>query len=188
MNITLEDYLEQDREHNLFYYINEYIHLDFLDMFPDDVLSTNYIFQYGKRYVTNSVSRKNINDVAKFLAYNFANNWNKYFTIFTTNFNYDKLVGTVQIDIKNETSNNGTMTHENSHVVSAFNEDDYSNDFKDTTVDNHSTNATKRNDNTRTKFNKGIDENLKLLNYLQKTFICDIVYKDINDSITKSIH
>jgi hypothetical protein len=169
---------------NLFAEINKTKKLGIFDFIPAETMDLLYKSMYGERYVSNLFADNDITDIADFIIGLYAFRWDNILSFITSSIpvleNYgEKLVETIK---DNGTDDNTRTTTDK---VSAFNDEDFTNDTNNTDTFKGKT----QNVRERTQLIEKINpiELKNSIEYLKNNFIYDIVFVDVNNVLTLSI-
>lgn len=163
------------------------------DKFSGDIFSQNnpqvldnvYALFHGNREVASTIEDKGVDFVANIITNLYKYKWETEYAL-----RYEEMM--IGIDKKEETeensSGNRTTDTDNTstHKVSAFNVDEMSPDNEDDNTGNETTD--KEDDRSMTVTTKTYETVKDQLNTLNKSFITDTVFYDLNSVLTLSIN
>jgi len=180
--MKINEYLADD---GIFAAINATQELPFIDAFPVESLDLAYVTDCGYRTVRKEIEVVPVSTAGALLSYRFHDKWAKLYELLT-----DKLdlsyIGKASKERTQITDKTGLAmeTRTFTHKVSAFNEsEDYTPDYQDTEIITPAAgmdSITAATNETRRYF----DDLKKGLNLLKSTLVYDIIFMDINKSLT----
>lgn len=151
---------------------------------PADVLDDTFLGLYGQKELSVYAEGKEVDTIAKELAYMFVDKWNRIFNLeYAEKVNYGGYSETITETIKDDGANGNDETETEINKVSAFNDDDFVN--KDNATTERKNTGTTTNNRTREYTRQGYNDNQteKIKNYLdllQDNLINDIIYRDVS--------
>lgn len=159
--------------------------LAIFDSFTPTILDKYYIGMFGSRTVSEIATTNNLHDLAEIIVEFYGTKWDSILAQYTSSVtalkDYSEKISETIVD-------NGTniFTRENKNQVSAYNDEIFVDDKAETETQDT------KNDNTKTReqiLNKvrNTTEYKDLILYLRNNYLCDTIFKDINDISTLQI-
>lgn len=173
------------KDQSLFSTINSIRSLPFITAYGAEKIDLIYKMLYGSRFIPSNVENMSITDVANIIVVSYGDNWEKQYKLLTD----ELLLGvdsktTTEESIEDDTDRNLTTT--NMNKVSAFNDDELTeNDSEDENSNLNETKKSTRNSTTTTTSMKAIKDQLDLLT---SDFIIDVVLRDVSRMLSLSIY
>lgn len=178
---------EKFKDVNLFELINTIEKLPFDGL---DGLNNYWLVKYGERAIIPTIVLISNEGIADILHSIYYEKWNKLYTMYSNDVLSDgnKSLITTRITSDNG-ENNSTVTGENIHKVSAFDEDNLTDDNSDS--ETRTTKDTSKNDTTETETTTGKSGNytndfITYSKYLTTNMYYDTICLDINNVISSS--
>ena len=182
-----------DEQNNIFVMMNNKTPFLWAELYSPQQMYNYFVLTQGNSFVTSSFENVNNETIANMLSEMFTNRWN---TLFKTIYHDDveNILGYNDITTETETSNNSddeTETENKVNQVSAFDDDDFSNNEKD----NNITTRARTGENQRTKkiIHSGHDgeylkEVKRFYELFTKQFLYDIIFSDIKNVVVSPIY
>lgn len=173
------------KDQSLFSTINSIRSFPFITAYGAEKIDLIYKMLYGSRFIPTNVETMNINDIANVLIASFGDKWEKQYKLLTD----ELLTGVESKTVTEENSEDDmdrNLTTTSTNKVSAFNDDELSeNDSDDENSNLNETKKSTRNSTTTTTSMKAIKDQLDLLT---SDFIIDVVLRDVSRMLSLSIY
>jgi len=173
--------LKDIKPYNIFTEIAKQKTLAIFDFITADKMDLYYNSMYTNKTMSNIVDENTIEDVATILIGFYGTKWDNIIAQCTYTIEGLKSYSEKLTEKYTDTTD---MTNERVGEVSAYNEDTFANDDKDTTTDKGT--VKREREQILEKINPNELENIK--NYLQTTIFYDTIISDVNNILTLSIY
>lgn len=173
------------KDNSLFGTINSIKEFPFITSYGAEKIDLLYKMLYGSRIIPSNVENMSIQDIANVIVVSFGDKWEKQYKLLT-----DELLAGVEsktvIEESTEDDTDRNLTTTTINKVSAFNEDELTeNDGDDEKSNLNETKKSTRNSTNTTTSMKAIKDQLELLT---SNFIIDVVMKDVSQLLSLSIY
>ena len=182
-----------DEQNNIFVMMNNKKPFLWAELYSPQQMYNYFVLTQGNSFVTSSFENVNNETIANLLSEMFTNRWN---TLFKTIYHDDveNILGYNDVTTETETSNNSddeTETENKVNQVSAFDDDDFSNNEKDNNITTRA--RTGENQRTRKIIHSGHDgeymkEVKRFYDLFTKQFLYDIIFSDIKNVVVSPIY
>lgn len=169
----------------LFTEISAIKNLAIFDVFTPKILDKYYIGMFGSRKLSAIATTNSVHDLAEIIVEFYGTKWDSILAQYTSSVTAlkdysEKITET----ITDKGGNNFTRT--NTNQVSAYNDENFVDDTNEKEVQETETNNTKTREYALNKVRDTKEYN-DLILYLRNNYLCDTIFKDINEITTLSI-
>lgn len=176
----------KEQLNGLFDEISKIRNLAIFDCFSPSMLNKYYCGMYGERTLSTLATENSLHDLAEIIVEFYGTKWDSILAQYTASVTALKEYSET---ISETITDNGTndFTRKNTAQVSAYNDDNFVNDNSENETQQTKTGNIKTRKQTLTKV-RNTTEYQDLILYLRNNYLCDTIFKDINDISTLSIY
>lgn len=175
----------KDKLDGLFVEMSKVKNLAIFDCFTPTVLDKYYIGMFGCRTLSTIATTNSVHDLAEIIVKFYGTKWDSILAQYTASITELKEYSETINETINDNGDN-TFTRENTNKVSAFNDDNFVDDKNENENQTTKTENKKVREQTLKKV-RNTTEYTDLLMYLRNNYLCDTIFKDINDISTLQI-
>ena len=192
----LKDLLQ---EHGVFEEINKIVKLPFpVDISPDKI-DYMYLVKHGNRKLSLFSKTADIKNLCETISIMYSDKWNSLYKIFLQDIPYQYDYRRTTTETVKDNGTNGQEITDNStdtvvKEVSAYNEPDFVGADKEERTLSNNSNHKQNNENVRERelTTEGTNSNIignyeKYIQYIEKNFIFDIIFNDVNSVLTLNV-
>lgn len=177
--------LVKDKLDGLFVEMNNIRHLALFDNIKPHLIDRYYCGMYGNRTLSGIAETNSLHDLAEVIIEFFGTKWDSILLQHTLSVEslteYSEKISETITD-----NGNNNFTRDNKNQVSAFNDENFVDDKNETETQTTETTNTKTREQIITKLRDTADYK-DFIFYLQNDYLCDTIFKDINDISTLQI-
>lgn len=175
----------KEKLNGLFAEISAIKDLAIFDSFTPNILDKYYIGMFGCRTLSSIAETNSVHDLAEIIVEFYGTKWNSILAQYTSSVTELKEYSETISETMNDNGGN-TFKRENTNKVSAFNDDNFVDDKNE--IENQTTETENKRVREQTlKKVRDTKEYTNLILYLRNNYLCDTIFKDINEITTLSI-
>lgn len=180
--MLIKEYLENQ---TLFSAINDIETITCFNGLDVTIIDKMFIAKYANSTCNSMCDYMSISEWAQFFAKQLVPRWNKLYEIKSLEYNPLEYSSN---NTETREKTYGDETREDYHNVSAYNEENYSNDTQDKSTTSRKNDTEVVTKTSKHNYENGFNSQLKYFNWLTKTLIFDIMFLDVKEMITLSIY